>query len=352
MPDWTKSMQQTYEYYIVDPGTWKDIKELKNVKSCTINRDLTVATLGSATIDVAEAIDECYVRVYLITIQDGIREKFPLGTFIVQTSPSKHNGKINTVSLDGYTPLMELKENPPPLGYSILKGGRVMANACMLTQDHARAPIVPVETTDELYNDFIANTNDTWLSFLTDLMAQAKYNFNLDEMGRILFSPKQDTASLQPVCTYTDDDNSILYPEIEVDRDLYSIPNAVEVICSYSGETYYAKVVNDDENSPISTVNRGRELLHRVPNPDFGGKPDDRQVLEYAAQLLKELSTVEYTVTYSHGYCLVRPNDCVRLNYSRAGLNNVKARVVSQTIKCVPGCPVTEKAVYTANLWR
>ena len=24
MPDWTKSMQQTFEYYVVDPNTWKD----------------------------------------------------------------------------------------------------------------------------------------------------------------------------------------------------------------------------------------------------------------------------------------------------------------------------------------
>ena len=24
MPDWTKPMQQTYEYYIVDPATWRD----------------------------------------------------------------------------------------------------------------------------------------------------------------------------------------------------------------------------------------------------------------------------------------------------------------------------------------
>ena len=34
MPDWTKTMQQTFEYYVVDPGTWKDIaahrKAIKN----------------------------------------------------------------------------------------------------------------------------------------------------------------------------------------------------------------------------------------------------------------------------------------------------------------------------------
>ena len=81
------------------------------------------------------------------------------------------------------------------------------------------------------------------------------------------------------------------------------------------------------------------------------GNPTNEQVKEYAEKLLKELSTLEYTVTYSHGYCPVRIGDCVRLNYSRAGLNNVKARVISQSIKCESGCQVTEKAVFTTKLW-
>ena len=33
MPDWTSSMQQTFEYYTVDPGTWKDSKPVKCVKA-------------------------------------------------------------------------------------------------------------------------------------------------------------------------------------------------------------------------------------------------------------------------------------------------------------------------------
>ena len=51
MPDWTASMQQTFEYYIVDPKSWRDIKRLENVKSCTISRDSDADTLGSATFE-------------------------------------------------------------------------------------------------------------------------------------------------------------------------------------------------------------------------------------------------------------------------------------------------------------
>lgn len=352
MPDWSASMQQSFEYYIVDPGTWKESKRLDNVTSCSITRDSSVETLGSATIDVTNSVGECYIRAYLVTIQNGLRERHPLGTFLVQTPSSSFDGKIRNVSIDAYTPLLELKENPPPLGYSIFKSENIMTKAYQIAREHTRAPVVQASSANTLYNDFVANSGDTWLSFLTDLIANAKYNFELDEFGRILFSPKQDTASLQPVWTYDDNNSSILYPSISMDHDLYGIPNVVEVICSNGRDFYYAKVVNDDPNSPTSTISRGREIVHRDANPSVVGDPTNAQIQEYARTLLRSLSTVEYTVAYTHGYCPVRLGDCVRINYARAGIVDVKARVISQSIKCEPGCPVTEKAVFTTKLWR
>lgn len=356
MVDWTKSMQQTFEYYTVDPTSWKDVKKLTNVTKCTISRDSTAETLGSATIDITESLGECYIRVYLVAIQNQngivVTEKYPLGTFLVQTPSSSFNGKIRNVSMDAYTPLLELKENPPPLGYSVLKGENIMKIAYQLTREHLRAPVAETVCDTKLFYDFVADTSDKWLSFITDLIANAKFVFDLDEMGRVLFAPKQDTASLQPVWTYNDDNSSILFPDVDMDHDLYGIPNVVEVIYSNGSDSYYAKVINDDPNSPISTVNRGREIIHRETNPDLIGDPTENQIDEYANQLLRELSTLEYTITYTHGYCPVRIGDCVRINYERAELVDIKAKVISQNIKCESGCQVTEKAVFTKKLWR
>lgn len=350
MPNWLSSMQQSYEFYVVDPGTWMDKARLTLVKSCSITRDSSVETLGSATFDLDEYIGECYVRVYLITVQNGIKEKFPLGTFLVQTVPSSFDGKSKTISAVAYTPLLELKESQPPLGYSFLKEDIVMDKVYMLTREHARAPVVKALCDTKMPYDFVADTSDTWLSFLSDLMAHAKYSFELDENGRILFSPKQELSALRPVWTYTDDNSSILRPEITDEQDLYEIPNVVEVIYSTGYRTYYARAINKDPDSPVSIVQRGREITHRITDPDMTGTPSQDQVTEYAKLMLKELSKIEHTVTYTHGYCPVRVGDCVRLNYARSGLVNVKARVVSQTINCETGCSVTEKAIYTTDL--
>lgn len=352
MADWSSSMQQTFEYYIVDPDTWKDKKLIDSVVSCTIERNLETDTLGSATIDMTESIGECYIRAYLIIIQNGVKEKHPLGTFLVQTPSFSFNGKVTNMSVDAYTPLLELKENPTPLGYSLSKNMNIMDMAYNLVREHARAPVVKTNASDTLYNDFVSNTDDTWLTYISDLLANAKYRFDLDELGRILFAPKQETESLQPFWEYDDTNSSILYPNISTDQDLYGIPNVVEVIYSKNNEHYYSRVVNDDSNSPTSTVNRGREITHRETNPSFSGEPTQRMIDEYAERLLKELSSIDCTISYSHGYCPVRIGDCVRINYKRANLNDIKARVISQSIKCTPGCQVSEKAVFTTKLWR
>lgn len=352
MPNWSASMQRTYEYYIVDPGTWKNKQLLRTVINSSVSRDSESSTLGSATIDVTESTGECYIRIYMVTTQNGLKERHCLGTFLVQTPSSSFNGKLRNISMDAYTPLLELNENQPPLGYYIAKGDNVMDAAYKLVGDYARAPVVRASCDTTLYTDFVADPNDTWLSFISSLIANAKYTLGLDEIGRIIFLPIQDTASLQPVWTYDDSNSSILCPDISMDHDMYGIPNVVEVSYSSPSFSYTAKpAVNDDPNSPISTVSRGRRIVHRVTNPEFSGLPNKDQLDDYAVQLLRNMSTLEYTLTYTHGYCPVNIGDCVRINYERAGLTDIKAKVISQSIKCTPDCQVTETAIFTKKLW-
>lgn len=361
MPDWTKSMQQSFEYYIVDPTTWGDKELLTNVKSATIERDSEAETLGSATIDITESVGECYIRIYLITIQNGIKERHPLGTFLVQTPSSSFDGRIRNVSMDAYTPLLELKENQPPIGYTIEAGKNALEEAYRIARERVRAPVIkPTSVSNDkfiLSNDFVANTDDTWLSFLTDLLAMINYQFDLDELSRIRFTPKQEITALHPIWTYDDGNSSILYPDLNLDHDLYGIPNIIEVI--YAGENSDGSTVyieakpakNTDPNSPTSIVNRGREITYRETSPNLAGIPTQEQLNEYAVLLLRSVSTIEYSMSYTHGYCPVRVGDCVKLEYTRADMTNIKAKVISQSIKCTAGCSVSEKAVYTTKLW-
>ena len=350
--DWSESMEQSFEYYEVDPNTWKDIRKIENVKSCSIDRDESSDTLGSASISIVDTLGETYIRAYLLIRQNGNNFRVTLGTFLVQTPSSDFDGKNRNVTMDCYTPLLELKENPPPLGYTLMKGENIMERAYEICRENCRAPVVETKLEKVLEANFVSNTDDTWLVFLQDLLAQAKYKFYLDEEGKILFAPIQKLEQLKPVWTFNDDNSSILYPDINLEHDLYGIPNVVEVVYSTGTEMYTARVVNDDPNSPTSTINRGREILYRETSPNIQGIPSVEQINEYAEALLEELSSVEYQVSYKHGYCPVRVGDCVRLNYERADLKDIKAKVISQSINCETSCSVDETAVFTRKLWK
>lgn len=353
MPDWTKSMTQTYEYYVVDPVSWTDMSKLDCIlPGTTIVRDSSLDTLGSATITTTEVLDECYVRVYLVTIQNGKKEKFSLGTFLIQTPDTSFDGKVSSITLDGYTPLIELKENFPPIGYALNKGENVMENAYLIAKSNMRGPVISAECNDKLTAPFVAETDDTWLSFEKALCANSKYELGLDSLSRVIYKPRRNISALNPKWTYNDDNSSILEPNVELERDLFGIPNVVEVVCSTAKTTYYAQAVNNNRNSPISTVSRGRKITYRETSPSLIGTPTKDEVKEYAEQLLESLSNVEFSITYTHGYCPVGLGDCIMLNYERANLTGIKAKVVSQTITCESGCSVSEKAVFTQNMWR
>lgn len=351
MPDWTRSMQQTFEFYRVDPGTWSDAEKIDTVISGNGVRDLDSETLGSATFTITEDIGEVYVRPYLITVQDSVRERTPLGTYLCQTPGRSFDGMITNIDVDAYTPLIELKEKNPPLGYSIPSGQNILSIASRLVKENVRCPVVMTENAKTLYSNFVADVDESWLEYLKALLLEANYEPILDEYSRILFAPVQSLNALRPKWTFDDSNSSILYPEIQLERDLYGVPNVVEIVYSKNDHYLYSKAVNDDPNSPVSTVARGREIMKRITDPDLAGTPDQAVIDQYARTQLRELSSLEYTITYTHGYCPVTVGDCVRLNYERAGLENIKAKIIRQSINFEPGCPVEETAIFSSNLW-
>lgn len=352
MADWTASMQQTFEFYTVDPISWANKEKVSTIIDCTIDRN-DEDTLGSARFTTTETFDECYLRVYLVTIQNGVIEKFPLGTFLVQTPEIKYDGRVSSITLEAYTPLIELKDTKPPYGYTVMDGVGIMDTVYDMTADNTRVPVVKTTDAETLNGTFMSDfDNDTWLSFLSELMANARYHFGIDELGRIMFAPDQRPESMSPIWTYDDGNCSILQPSVTLQRDLYGIPNVVEVLYSNDDGFKYAVVENTDEDSPVSIPSRGRRVVHRVTNPDDLTNPSQTMINNYAEELLRDLSTLEYTISYTHGYCPVRVGDCVLIDYERANLRGIRAVVKSQSIKCATGCQVSETAIYSTRLWR
>ena len=54
MADWSSTMHQTFEYYIVDPGTWKDAKRLDNVIS---DKEEITKDIVEKVEDISQSVD-------------------------------------------------------------------------------------------------------------------------------------------------------------------------------------------------------------------------------------------------------------------------------------------------------
>lgn len=346
--DWKDDMTQTFEFWAIDPRTWQDSRMLTTVSEMTMDYDLDKETLGSASITCAELLGEVYVRAYLVAEQGGETRRECLGTFMVQSPSYTYDGKAAEHTADAYTPLLELREKLPEIGYTTPEADLVLERAVKIARQYTRAPVAQAAGSTAICGNFTANLDDTWLSFASDLLARAGYRYMVGPRGEVYTQPVADAASMRPVYTFTDDNSSILLPDVTLECDLYGIPNVIEVVWGNN----ITRAVNDDPDSPISTASRGREVVTRITKPDLSENPTEEEAKAYAVNELRNRSTLERTVTFTHGYVPdVWLGDCVRIEYGRAGIY-ANAVIQARSIECKTGCTVTETATYTERMWR
>lgn len=372
MIDWSKSMKQTYEFYTVNPNTGMNKTKLYNVTGASVSRDLNSDTQVSGSIEYDGELDEEYVRIYLVAEQGNERENVPLITMLCQTPSTSYDGKRKNTSITGYSPLLELQNVYPPFGYTIPKYPKngladndplVLNNLIPeLCKANMRTQVLDITenlkqvNANRLAQPFVTDPQNTWFEVINTLVGMTDYMFRVTPLGVTYFGKRPKIKQMAPIWAFDSQNSSILYSDISIDRDLYGIPNVIEVITtSTAGTTLTAVVSNDDSNSPTSTVSRGRKVVKRIVNPEDLGKlpsnSDGSVLQQYAQDILEKANELEYKISYKHGYCGVDIGDCVYINYPDAGLNFVKALVVSQKIDCKTGCQVEETAVFTKRLY-
>lgn len=342
-------VSDTYEFYEVDPGTWADMRLLEGMDEANVVFDSEQDIKGNAKMRGEEDLGEAYVRVYLV--RDG--RKRPLGSWLVQTPARSHDGRSRTVNMDAYSPLLELMDNLPPVGYFFPAGANIVKSVIAAARENCHAPVLDaVDAGVRLFAEpYVAELDESWLEFLAGALAKADMEFGLDEMGDILIIPVRDIAAMQPVHTFGDDNASIVMPDMEDSRDLYGIPNIVEVVCSTEAACVVGRAENDSPSSPMSTVCRGRDVTVRDTSPDLED-PTQEEADAYAARRLAELSSVEHEVVFEHDYVEgLRVGDCVLLRFARADIY-ARAIVARQEIATETGCLVRTTAKYTEVLWR
>lgn len=69
MPDWTKSMEQTFEYYVVDPGTWCDKSQITDMIQSSIEWDKDYITFDKGNIILGDSASASKLKLTKDSIQ-------------------------------------------------------------------------------------------------------------------------------------------------------------------------------------------------------------------------------------------------------------------------------------------
>lgn len=348
--DWSRSLAIVWRYALVDPATWLDVSWIDGVRSCKATWDGETQTLSSAVLEVdADLPAECYVRAWCEATQDGVTERHAVGTWLVQSPSVSSDGTVRTTSAQAHSPLVELKDDLPPVGwYADGRASDTIADVC----SHMRAPLVAYETDKIISSPVVASDDDTWLDVLWALCDAAGLDLSLDGMGRALLMPRAEPWAMSPALTLSDTDpRGFLSASVTDDTDLFGIPNRMEVVWSEPGRCVIGRSTNDDPASPVSTASRGRLVVRRLTNPDgLMTGCTQQQVDEYAERALREESTLTRTWGLTCGYRPLRLGECTRVMHSVLGVDeNATVSRVEATLDV--RAEMTVRATSTREVW-
>ena len=338
-------MEQVPEFWEVDPATWKEVRPIRSATSCTVTRELGDELLESAVLTLDEEIGETYVRAYIDARQGDERERVPVATFLVQTPRRSWDGAVTEREAAGYSPLVELQQDMPPIGYTVPQGTDAVEAAAAICSAHCRAPVVMTAGAELLTEAVTADPADTWLDLVRALLEKAGMRVTVAPDGTVGCEPERDAEALAPTWTFADGEDSVLMPDMDTEVDWYEVPNAVEVVYSDETRSLYARAENNDPDSPLSVPSRGRTVLYRETSPELPDGATQADCRALAERILRDKGQVERKATFTHGWVGNRLGDGVRIERSREG-TSCSARTVRQVVTLEAGVTVEETATW------
>lgn len=308
--DWSKGFTAAYYAYIVDPATWRETERMQ-ITGGSVTRD-GEGLRQSADIDCTEydTGTEQWLRVYMDTEQAGAAAHVPVFTGLASAPERKINGVRLELSLECYSVLKPAQDVLLPRGYYVAAG----TDGAQAITDLLAVTPAPVEAEDGapvINGAIIAEDGETRLSMADKVLDAMGWRLQIAGDGTIMLSPRP----LDPVVSFDPLDNDAIEPELTITRDWYECPNVFRVV--YGDVSAEAR--DDDPDSPLSTVSRGREVWAEETDAELS---DGETVAECAARMLHDAQRVAVTASYSRRFHPdVNIGDLVRLHYPAQGLD-------------------------------
>ena len=328
---WSSGFSASYYAYIIDPASWRETQKI-DIISGSINR-AGDGLRDSADIECREYAfgKEQYIRVYLDARQNGSSAHVPLFTGLA-TSPEKDiDGIYETNTLECYSVLKAANDVLLERGFYI-PSGLSCAECITDLLSVIPAPVSVSPGAPNICKTIIAEDGETRLSMTEKVLAALGWRMRITGDGTIEICPPASEAAAR----FDPTEQDVIEPSISVSFDWYECPNVFRAV----QDNLYAVARDDDPESFLSTVSRGREIWAEELSCDFNS---GESIAEYARRRLKELQSQGITASYDRRYHPdVLVGDLVMLRYPRQGLDGF-FEVTSQSIELGHGAKTGEE---------
>ena len=203
------------------------------------------------------------------------------------------------------------------------------------------APITVEDASPVLTTAIISEDGETNLSMADRILDAINWRLRIEGDGTINIGPKPT----DPAAAFDPISNDMIETKVKVARDWYSCPN---VLMAVSGDmTGIAR--DDSPDSPLSTVNRGREVWKLESGVSLAA---NESIAEYALRKLCESQRVKTAASYDRRYIPdVYPGDIIRVNYPKQGLTGLY-EIDSQSVTLGYNAKTSEEITNSSELLR
>lgn len=189
----------------------------------------------------------------------------------------------------------------------------------ILTEANLPKKITPSSSSIPTVKEWEAGTSKK--EIINDLLDAINYeSISFDEDGYAVVKPYISPQDRGQEYTYQDNELSVMYPEVQQDLDLFTVPNRwILTVSDPDRDTIVVDFTNMDPASPTSTVRRARTITSFESEQDADS---EATLIEKASRLAFEASQVYENIQFDTGLMPIHSgNDVYGITYDPLGIN-------------------------------
>ena len=253
-------------------------------------------------------------------------------TMLCESVTGSRDKSYITLNVDGLSVLQPASERHLLAGTYVPKGANGANQAAKYLRKCIPAPVV-VEGSFTLDDNVVLDADSSYIKAAWTLLDAASWCMQIDGDGTVHIKEKP----VDPILSLDQANASILKPSTTFKRSIDSIPN---LYIAVDGDEI-AEAINDDPDSSLSTITRGR-VIDKIDRSPV--KVNGETLHNYAERKLEEESTIVKTYGYTREWWPdVYPFSMVRGSIPQRGID-ANMRVMSQSFQFGKGLAITETA--------